>query len=184
MAELMLVNPHKRRKAKRRTTSKRRSPRRAISSVTRKTVTRRYRRNPIRKSGIMDTAKTGAIGAIGALGVDIVMSKLPLPEQFTMGTMAPITKGLVGIGLGMAVAKFGKNKKLGTDIANGAVTVSLYNTMKTMVDPQLGLSGYDDGLLGWDDGLLGFEDFAESANSGMGYAGVEPVSPWGDEDEF
>lgn len=161
MAQLMLVNPRKRRT--RRAKSRRRSPTRALASVTRKT-TRRYRRNPIRRAGNMvETFKGGAIGAAGALAVDVALQKLPLPANLTQGNLAPITKGMVGIGIGMLVSKFGKNKKLGEQLAGGAVTVALYNAGKQMIGPSLGLSGWenDDGLLGWgDDGLLGYYNAA------------------------
>lgn len=73
----------------------------------------------------------------------------------------------MGIGLGMLVSKIGKNKKLGEQLAGGAVTVALYNAGKQMIGPSLGLSGYDDGLLGWDDGLLGYYNAAPTSGGDM-----------------
>ena len=108
MAELLLVNPRKRRKAKK--TAKRRSPRRSLvaaSSRAVKSIRRRFRRNPIGGSvanNAMEQFKTGAIGAAGALAVDVAMQKLPIPANLKTGTLAPIVKGLVGVGIGMLVA--------------------------------------------------------------------------------
>jgi len=164
MGQLLMINSRKRRKAKAKTKTKRRSSglmvkaRSALGSVR-----RRYRRNPIGGSTVstaMTQFKAGAIGAAGALAVDVVFAKLPLPANLKTGALKPVMQGLVGIAIGMAVAKFGKNKKLGSELAQGAVTVSLYNAGRAMLAPTLGLSGYDDsGVLGYDDqGMLGFQD--------------------------
>lgn len=162
MAQLMLVNPRKRHKSKARR-RKNPSASKSLSTFTRKHF-RRRRRNPIRVGGnMMQTVQGGAIGAAGALAVDVVMTKLPLPANLTTGAMASITKGAVGIGVGMLVAKVGKNKRLGEQLAAGAVTVALYNAGKQMIGPSLGLSGWDDGLLGWDDGLLGYYNAAPTS---------------------
>lgn len=133
MAQLLLANPRRRRKSRSRSVARR--------------SRRRYRRNPIRSAGIMGTVKKGAIGAAGALAVDFAMQKLPIPAQFQSGALAPAVKGAVGIGLGMLVAKFGKNRALGQQLADGAVVVALYGVGKNMVGPSLGLSG---DLLGYD----------------------------------
>lgn len=180
MAQLMLVNPKKRRKS-RKAKARRRSPSRALASVTRKTI-RRYRRNPIKKNDMVQTFTGGAIGAAGALAVDVAMAKLPIPANLTTGNLAPITKGFVGIGLGMLVSKVGKNKKLGEQLAGGAVTVALYNAGRQMIGPSLGLAGYDDGLLGWDDGLLGYYNAAPT--SGGDYADYEMGEVYTTDDMF
>lgn len=159
MAQAIFVNPKKRgskgRKAK--TTSRRRKS---------------YRRNPLPKfGGVANQFKDGAIGAAGALGVDIAMAKLPIPANLKTGTFAPVVKGLVGVGLGMAVEKVMKNKRMGQQIALGAITVSLYNTGKTMLAPTLGLQGFEDqGMLGFEDnGLLGWD-----MDNELGYTSAAP----------
>lgn len=160
MAQMLLVNPRKRAKRK---TAKRKSSSTAVARVKSRVSTglrsirRKYRRNPIQKTDIFGQFKDGAIGAAGALAVDIAMAKLPIPDNLKTGQMKPIVQGLVGIGIGMAVSKFGKNKSLGKQLAGGAVTVSLYNAGRQMLAAPLGLAGYDDaGLLGFDDqGMLG-----------------------------
>lgn len=126
MAQLLLANPRKRR-------TKRRTPARSTR--------RRYRRNPIQTKGLMDTVQKGAIGAAGALAVDIAMARLPIPANFAAGPLAPATRGLIGVGLGMLVSKFTRKKRLGEQLADGAVTVALYGVGKSMVGAQMGLSG-------------------------------------------
>jgi hypothetical protein len=178
MAQLLMVNPRKRRKAKAKTSTRRRRSyggllARAKSAISRSR--RRYRRNPI--GGIGGTAMTqfkdGAIGAVGALAVDVIFAKLPIPANLKTGVLKPITQGLIGVGVGMAVAKFVKNRALGHKLAQGAVTISLYNAGKAMVGPSLGLSGYDDsGMLGYDDsGMLGYSEL-----NGMGWVSPAQVS--------
>ncbi len=163
MAQMLLVNPRKRRKAS--AAKKPAAKRRSIASRARSSVAKvskrikHYRRNPISKASVISQFKEGAIGAAGALAVDVAMAKLPIPAEYKTGQFAPLVKGFVGIGIGMAVAKFGKNKKLGEQLAAGAVTVSLYNAGRQLLAPTLGLAGYGDGgLLGYDDqGLLGWD---------------------------
>lgn len=161
MAELLLVNPRKRRKA-RKSTARKSVASRAVSTVRRSVakVGRRYRRNPIASRGVannaMDQFKAGAIGAAGALAVDVAMQKLPIPANLKTGTAAPIVKGLVGIGLGMLVAKVGKNRNLGKQLAQGAVTVSLYAAGKEMLKAPLGLAGDYESDLGADFDDLGY----------------------------
>lgn len=173
MAELMLVNPRRRRKSKASAPKRRRrhslaSRAKSTAVSTFRSLRRRYRRNPLPKSSdIVNDFKNGAIGAAGALLVDVAMQKLPIPANLKTGQMAPIVKGLVGIGVGIAVAKFGKNRVLGKQLANGAVTVALYNQGKQMIGPALGLNGWEDGpLMGWDEGtLLSGGDFGAYASN-------------------
>ncbi len=179
MAELMLVNPKKRRKSK-----KRKSPaRKGVSvrrrrSVARKAPTRRRRRNPIGGSKPMDQIMNAATGAAGALAVDVVMAKLPLPAQMT-GTpiMMSASQGLVSLVIGMAVSRFGKKRKLGQQLAEGGLTVALHGMGKGLIGPTLGLSGWDDSLLGIDDSLLGYEAMGAYDDLGWMGAGATSMGP-------
>lgn len=190
MAQLMLVNPAKRRRkspAKKRRTGIVTRAKSTVSTGLKK-IRRSYRRNPIDKSAVFDQFKDGAIGAAGALAVDVAMAKLPIPASLKTGQMKPIIQGLVGIGIGMAVSKFGKNKSLGRQLAGGAVTVSLYNAGRQMLAPTLGLSlsgddtmlaytdmgEYDSSLFGYDNGLLG-DDEMGAYDEGMGYYTGAPI---------
>lgn len=178
MAKMLLVNPRKRRKARKTVSKGKRRisrARKALSSVTR--TVKRYRRNPLPKmGGAVDTLKNGAIGAAGAVISEVVLSKLPLPASFSSGTGMAVAKALVGVGVGMAVSKVLKNKSLGKTMAEGAVTIALHDTIRNAVKGPLGLSGYGDGgLLGYDSGLLGYYSAANSyptpadMGAGVGY---------------
>lgn len=170
MAQLLLANPARRRRRKKSTTvaKRRKSPRRALAMVKRTSV-RRYRRNPIKMRGIMDQVQGAAVGAAGALAVDVAMSKLPLPAALQTGPMKYAAQGLVSIGIGMLVGKVFKNRKLGTQLADGGLTVGLYGAGKTLLAGTVpGLAG--DELLGAD--LLGIQD----VNQGVGWYSPAPTS--------
>lgn len=169
MAGLMLVNPRKRRtkrKTARKTVAKRRSPRVATS---RTVTTRKYRRNPIPKMGrVVDTLKDGAVGAGGAVATEIILSKLPLPAQLATGNGRVAASALGSIALGMAISKFGKNRKLGQTMAQGGVTVALHSLMRGAASniPGVGLDGIDAGLLGNDFDDLGYYSAAPAYSDG------------------
>lgn len=176
----LLINPAKR-KAKK--TAKRKPIRARVRSTVSRVAkkVRRYRRNPIAaKTGIMDQLMGAAVGAGGAVAVDIVMAKAPFLKDQT-GTMRTVLQGAASIGLGMAVAKFGKNKRLGLQVATGGLTVALhkiaYDQVKKSV-PSLNLAG--DGLLGYEElngSLLGWEDLdGELEDGAMGWLSPAPVS--------
>lgn len=151
MAELMLINPRKRRRAKRKMTAKQRRyfGKRTKSRRTRKTAIaaaprrrtymsnprrrKKYRSNPIGgfrpRSFINQTLMPAAIGGAGALGLDILLGALPLPDMLKTPAMRPIVRiaGAVGIGI---LAGMVTNKRLGEQVGAGALTVVLYDTIK------------------------------------------------------
>ena len=134
MAKMLLANPSRRKKR----------PRRRTGVSLRRKSARRYRRNPIPVKGISANVKTGAVGAASALATDFVLQKIPALGSIAGGRFLPAVKAAVGIGLGMGVSKFLKNRTLGKEVADGAVTVALYELGKTMVGPTIGLNGYSD----------------------------------------
>ena len=172
MSQLMLVNPRKRR-AKRR-----KSPARKTRTITKyryksrpKRRVRR-RRNPIRSTKMMpmiiDSFKNGAVGSLGAIAGSAINGILPIPVALQSGPMAPVVRALIGIGSGFAVSKF-MNKNIGVQMAQGAVTVALHDTMKGFIQqaaPGLNLGAYDDMP------YLGAYDDA----SDLGYYSSAPVS--------
>jgi len=178
MAQLLLTNPAKRRsrkrpgksvaKARRRTSIARRA-RGAVA-----TRVKRYRRNPSPRVGnLIETFKEGAIGAVGAVATEIVLSKLPIPENLKSGPMGIAVKAAGSIAIGMIVAKVGKNKKLGSTLAQGGVTVALHDTIRNAVKGPMGLSGmYDAGLLGND-----FDDL-EYWSPSQSFAPTQPMGYW------
>lgn len=189
MSTLMLVNPRKRRKTKarrRKTITHSKNPIRrkrrstSLSAAPRHHRRRKsYRRNPISGgTGIVDQVKGAAVGALGAIAVDLAMSKLPIPATMKSGAMLHVAQGVVSLGLGMLVAKVGKNKKLGMQLAEGGLTVALYAAAKSAVGDKLGLAGYED--LG--DDLLGFQDLGDDLlgmddDYSMGGVGWQNAAP-------
>lgn len=159
MAKLMIVNPKKRRKAKRKTGPKKAVARRRVSRAPAKRRVRR-RRNPAARGytgKIITSFQDGAVGSLGAIAGTLAGNFLPLPDQLKTGNMAVIIQALIGVSVGITVGNVAKNKKLGMDMAKGSVTVALHDTMKNLLKqamPTLQLDGYGDGLLGMDEYVL------------------------------
>jgi hypothetical protein len=181
MAELMLINPRKRRRKAKKTTSKRRGKRRTMTALQRKYFgkrkqrkvnpimakksvkrrrrynvmakkSRRYRRNPTGggrfniQSFSRNTLMPSAIGAAGALGLDVLMGFLPLPPAMKMGPMRTVVKIVGAVGIGMLAGTFVK-RSTAEQIAAGAITVALYDTLKGALKtamPTLTLGDADD----------------------------------------
>lgn len=211
----MLVNPKKRRTAKQKAATrrlvafnKRRQrgsvsvprPRKRGRSITRsrtvKTATTR-RRNPVRRTGIANriikTATNGAFGSLGAITGSIVGNYLPLPANLKIGNMGMVVNALIGIMTGYGVSNF-MDRKIGEEMAQGAVTVALHDTMKNMLSTMMPGLALSDDLLGYSDynGLLGHDDYDDDLSayvqggnmlgayddnmgySGAGYTGESP----------
>lgn len=190
MAGLMLVNPRKRRSSikRRKTTSHKRRKSTGLTHHVKRAGAklRRYRRNPIggSSSSLTNQVKTAAIGAVGALAVDIAMTKLPLPLNMQTGIMKNAAQGLVSIGIGMLVSKFGKNKSLGQNLAQGGLTIAIHDGMKGMLAGKVpGLAGIQDlsgDLLGMGD-LLGDGGYEDYDSTSVGW--MSPANVSGMEDE-
>lgn len=98
---------------------------------------RRYRRNPNggrfnMQTFTRNTLMPSAVGAAGALGIDVIMGFLPLPPALKTGPMRTVVKIAGAIGIGMLAATFVK-KNTAEQIAAGAITVALYDTLKGML---------------------------------------------------
>jgi hypothetical protein len=146
MAQLMLINPRKRRATKRKAATKKRTYRKAavksnptptirrrrrssLKAVARRT--RRVRRNPIGMGGIMGMLTDAAIGGVGAVGVNFLFDKLPVPVNYKTGVMGAAAKAAVAV----AVGTFGK-KLLGntaSKMAAGALTVIAYDLARNLM---------------------------------------------------
>ena len=167
MPQLMLINPRKRRKRKMSALQKKyfgkragkrtgKRHKRAVPRARRRSVVlssnpirrRKYRRTtgvPSPMGFVKDTLVPSGIGAAGALGLDILLGFLPLPAMLKGPMVTPIVKlaGAVGIG---AVAGMITNRRIGEQVAAGAVTVVLYNLLRGVVTqamPTLALGDYD-----------------------------------------
>lgn len=168
MSQMLLVNPRKRRatkkrrtvRSKRKVTSRRKrraapvARRRRTRSVAR--VVRRRKRNPIGGvsfRGVQNQVMDAGVGAAGAIALDIALGYLPIPANFKTGMTAPLIKGAVAIGLGMALSKVVKSSTA-QKMTAGALTVMLHDVMRTAVvqyAPAVKLGGFDDGY--FDDSL-------------------------------
>jgi hypothetical protein len=143
MAEMLLLNPRKRRKAKRKITTAKRKParrryaknpvatrRRRVASKVRTASKRRYRRNPIAKrGGILDQMTDAAIAASGAVGLDIVMGAIPLPVALKTGMARQATRAMGAVVLGM-VGNAVLPRGTGAKLAQGALTVVFHDAMR------------------------------------------------------
>lgn len=208
MAELMLINPRKRRRKVKKTSAKRRGKRRTMSALQRKYFGKRkpkrnhavakksrkrskkvssrryrgYRHNPSRGLGkfsvqgfTKNTLMPSAVGAAGALGLDILIGFLPLPPALKTGPMRSVVRlvGAVGIGI---VAGMVVKKETAAQIAAGAVTVTLYDTLKGFVQtamPTLQLGETDI-----------FEEYPSLAYAGAGQVVDDMGMYVGDGDEM
>lgn len=189
-AELMVINPVRRRKRRsmsakqkryfgkrRRTTRVRRNPvavaapysaprRRRRSS--RRTVARArsyYRRARSSNFGqfLSSTLIPASVGAAGALALDMAWGRLPIPDNLKSGPLAPLVRiaGAVAIGYGVSAIA---GKKFGDEAMAGAVTVTLYDLMKSYMAPSVpatpaSVSAFVDGL--------GYNTAARGAGLGM-----------------
>lgn len=169
MAEMLLLNPRKRR-ARKSNPSKRRhrrrnpsllSPRRVARRVARRTarrsnpmpgrrlVIRRRRRNPIAMGGMARGAvamlNEALIGGAGAIAVDAVMGQvgpmLPASLQRVPGSVGAgdAVKALITIVLGRVLSR--PTRGLSMKAAQGALTVQAHGVLSTMVPSSLAL-GY------------------------------------------
>jgi hypothetical protein len=109
--------------------------RRASSGVTH---ARKYRRNPApRLGGVGAMLKPAAMGAAGALLVDLVTGYVPLPLAIKVSPARHLIKGVLAIGLGMAM-----RGNLGRNMAQGALTVAMHDAGKEalqMIAPSIQL---------------------------------------------
>lgn len=111
----------------------------------------RYRRpNPI--GFLSNTLMPSVIGGAGALALDVALGVLPIPDKLKSGPLSPLVKVAGAVGLGMLASKM-VNRRVGEQIAAGAITVQVYNFAKAMLikvggGKIPGLSMYPDGYMG------------------------------------
>jgi hypothetical protein len=168
----------KRRSAKRRASPVAAAPKRRVSKSRRRAWkisspraasragrTLRYRRpNPI--GFLSNTLMPAAVGGAGALAIDVAMGVLPLPATLKTGPFAPLVKVAGAVGLGMLAGKM-VNRRVGEQLAVGALTVQFYNFAKAQLvkfggGKIPGLSMYPDGYMGeyvsGQQGMIGYVD--------------------------
>jgi hypothetical protein len=169
MPQLMLVNPAKRRKSRKKTSSRKRRSRvrrnpvkRAVArrspSKARRVSRRKYRRNPIKIGGrgmlkrtINQQVMPAVTQAGGALAVDLGYGYLSgyLPAMLTTGMARHATKGVMAVLLSTIAANFVKSSTANA-MAVGALTVTIHDAAKEVLAtaaPQLPLGYYNPGYV-------------------------------------
>ena len=165
MAEMLLINPRRRRKAtaKRRTTrARRRNP---VARVMARPARRRNpvaqmkrrvmrRRNPIgMNAGMMKMIQDAFIGGAGSIAVDLAQGQinrfLPATLQTRPGTvgLGDGVKAVLTVVLGRALNR--TTRGLSMKMASGALTVQSAGIMRTLLGPTLGanLGFYTPGMV-------------------------------------
>jgi hypothetical protein len=157
MPEMLLINPRKRRAArkttKRRATKRRRNP---INTIRSRSVAPRRRTNPVRyikrrmsrrrrnpinlggsAKGFMTQLRDALIGGAGAIAVDAAYARiapmLPAKLQPVPGSVGAgdAVKALVTVMLGKLLSK--PTKGLSAKLAHGALTVQAHGIMKVVL---------------------------------------------------
>lgn len=168
MAEMLLINPRRRKTrrtaAKRTTRARRRNPiaqARAVARPARRrnparAMARRVmrRRNPIgMTSGMMKMIQDAFIGGAGSIAVDLAQGQinkfLPATLQTRPGTvgLGDGVKAVMTVVLGRALNR--TTRGLSMKMASGALTVQSAGIMKTLLGPMLGaqLGYYTPGMV-------------------------------------
>lgn len=163
MAEMLLLNPRRRRKAKkagarrsnpkrRRSVARRRNPLPMFGRARRRVTRSRRRRNPIGLGGITGSSIIASIrsamtGAVGAVAVDLVaarvMPMLPATLRPVAGKVGAgdAVKMLMTIVLGRALSR--PTRGLSMKMAEGALVVQAHGIVKSLVPASFGLSDAD-----------------------------------------
>ena len=169
MAEMLLINPRRRKTrrtaAKRTTRARRRNPIAQARAVARPMRRRRNpvaqmkrrvmrRRNPIgMTSGMMKMIQDAFIGGAGSIAVDLAQGQinkfLPATLQTRPGTvgLGDGVKAVMTVVLGRALNR--TTRGLSMKMASGALTVQSAGIMKTLLGPMLGaqLGYYTPGMV-------------------------------------
>lgn len=187
MAELLLLNPRRRRRKHKAVKSRKRVHRRLKAAFRRKrrhrarAVHRMRRRrslvvvgksNPVRRKRrfrlrhyspnpinspmgfVKQTLVPSAVGAGGALGLDVLLGFATpyLPDSVTSSPIfRPMVRIAGAVGLGMLATKV-VGRKMGEQIAAGAITVTVYDVLKGLVKsvaPTLALGENDYTAMGY-----------------------------------
>lgn len=150
---ILIMNPRRKRRHKKRTHSRRR---RRTNPRAFRAHSRRRRRNPRSFGGVSlspmsvvrSTVIPAAIGGAGAVGLDVALAYLPLPDSLKSGLAATAVKLAGAVGLGFLIGKVLKKPDMGRMVSLGAVTVMGYQFIrdqaKTALPTVKGLGGYQD----------------------------------------
>lgn len=163
--------PVRRRRARRTSvaTRARRTYKRASSAARR--YVRRTRRSQASLArggfGVVNLLKQSGVGAVGAIALDIVYSKLPIPDTMKVGYQGAAVKAAATIGLGILAGKV-LSKPMAHGATVGALTVQIHELLKGLA------SGA--GLMGVTDINMGYYSPAQIAQSGVGMYLPSPMN--------
>ena len=76
-------------------------------------------------------------GAAGAMVLNMALAYLPLPMNLKSGPMGILTRGITSILIGVVGENFRVTRGWAGPMAQGALTVTMYNAMKTYIAPML-----------------------------------------------
>lgn len=141
-----MAAPRRRRRRHARRTTFRRNPirmavrrnpvrRRRRRHSMRRNPIRRMRRNPSRMlSGrgginIASMILPGLMVGAGAVGAELAMGYIPLPTVLKTGPARYLTKGVISVMMGWAVAKY-FNRKAGEALAMGGIAIAAHDAIK------------------------------------------------------
>lgn len=146
MAELMLVNPRRRKRKKTRRIKTR--GRRRTYTKRRRTYAKR-RRNPVRRTGKWSSMiMPAATNAVGALALDIAWAYLPIPASIQMGPFRHVAKGAGAIALSEIASKV-VGRSTANSMGLGALTVVMHGAMREVTQqmlPNVSLGYYSPGM--------------------------------------
>jgi hypothetical protein len=164
MSEILLVNPRRRKKARKTRSRKRGRVRLKRTASRRRRVhrvkARRYKRNPSSRGlsikgaagSFLPIVKAGALGAVGALANDALVGQVVnigfVPAMLKSGYGKHGLKLVTAVGVGVVGDMVSRGK--GRDLAVGAATVAMHGFLKEIVTsnfPSVGayLGDYDVG---------------------------------------
>lgn len=157
---------------KRKTTRRKRAP-----AVATRRRTRRRRNPAVNMRSVQNQVMEAGTGALGAIGLGIIQGYLPIPANLKGGLVGTGVKALLAIGMGVVASKVKVVKPAtAAKLANGALTVVLYDALKTQIAtfaPGLQMGAYID-----DPDSLGYYGSGYPAGvAGDGYGGMGVYLP-------
>lgn len=163
MSEILLVNPRKRGRKKRRTPAQRRATRALVARNKKRgrkrnptpgrsspsSYRRKRKRNPalaINQRSLMNFSTIAAKGAAGAIALDVALAYLPLPATLKTGIIGKVTKAIGAVALGVAAnATKLVTTQTAKDMTVGALTVQFTGIGRDLLGqfaPGVALSAY------------------------------------------
>lgn len=127
--------------------------RRHATRTVRSAARRRYRRNPVPRTGnLMHLLTSSAQGAMGAIVINTAFNFVPLPAMLKTGSMQYVAKGALAVMLGMFV-----RNRMVAEMVKGSLTVTMHDAIKdiagTMI-PGMPLGYYSGGqTIGYQPGV-------------------------------